>query len=355
MSHRSRGRRIGFLSENLESKTRPELRRRIQNQKCAGIIALVITFAMSGAVASAQQPLKIPQIGFLSTAALSSITPRLDAFRQGLRELGYIEGKNISIEYRSGEGKVDRLADLAAELVRFNVACIITAGENPTRAAKQATSTIPIITTTVGDPVGERFVTSLSSPGGNITGLSTYATDLVGKRLELLKETVPKLSRVAVFNDPRSTEGTLKETEAASRLLKIQLISVEIRTLGELENAFQTSAKSHAGAFTIGASGFFNTNQRRLVELAIKHRLPGMYHEQEYVRAGGLMTYATSIPDLYRRAATYVDKILKGAKPAEMPVEQPTKFEFVINLKTAKQIGLTIPPNVLARADKVIR
>jgi len=234
---------------------------------------------MSGAVASAQQPLKIPQIGFLSTAALSSITPRLDAFRQGLRELGYIEGKNISIEYRSGEGKVDRLADLAAELVRFNVACIITAGENPTRAAKQATSTIPIITTTVGDPVGERFVTSLSSPGGNITGLSTYATDLVGKRLELLKETVPKLSRVAVFNDPRSTEGTLKETEAASRLLKIQLISVELRTLGELENAFQTSAKSHAGAFTIGASGFFNTNQRRLVELAIKHRLPGMYHE----------------------------------------------------------------------------
>ena len=319
------------------------------------LVWLLAIFFLAITSVKAHPQEKVPRIGFLSTAALSSLSPRLDAFHQGLRELGYIENKNISIEYRSAEGKVDRLADLAAELVRSNVACIVTAGENPTRAAKQATNTIPIITTTVGDPVRDGFVTSLSRPGGNVTGLSTYATDLSGKRLELLKETVPKLSRVAFFNDSRSTEGSLKEIEAAARLLKIQLIPLEVRTLGDLENAFQTSVKSHAGAFSMGASGFFNTNQTRLVDLAIKHRLPGMYLEQEFVQAGGLMTYATSIPDLYRRAATYVDKILKGAKAAELPVEQPTKFEFVINLKTAKQIGLTIPPNVLARADRVIK
>ena len=241
------------------------------------LVWLLAIFFLATTSVKAHPQEKVPRIGFLSTAALSSLSSRLDAFRQGLRELGYIENKNISIEYRSAEGKVDRLADLAAELVRSNVACIVTAGENPTRAAKQATSTIPIITTTVGDPVRDGFVTSLSRPGGNVTGLSTYATDLSGKRLELLKETVPKLSRVAFFNDSRSTEGSLKEIEAAARLLKIQLIPLEVRTLGDLENAFQTSVKSHAGAFSMGASGFFNTNQTRLVDLAIKHRLPGMY------------------------------------------------------------------------------
>jgi putative ABC transport system substrate-binding protein len=227
-------------------------------KKC---FVLCITLLVLSSPVQAQQATKVPRIGFLSTAALSSLSPRLDAFRHGLRELGYIEDKNISIEYRSAEGKVDRLADLAAELVRFNVACIITAGENPTRAAKQATNTIPIIATTVADPVRDGFVASLSRPGGNVTGLSTYATDLSGKRLELLKETVPKLSRVAFFNDSRTTEGNLKEIEAAARLLKIQVIPLEVRTLGDLENAFQTSVKSHAGAFSVGASGFFNTNQ----------------------------------------------------------------------------------------------
>jgi putative ABC transport system substrate-binding protein len=321
----------------------------------------VISFALFAllfalcASAEAQQPGKIPRIGFLSTAALSSVSPRLDAFHQGLRELGYVEGKNIAIEYRSAEGKIDRLQELAAELVRLKVDCIVTAGENPTHAAKQATSTIPIIMTTVGDPVGYRFVATLAHPGGNITGLSTYSADLAGKRLELLKETIPKLSRVAIFSDPHSLSLELKETEAAARLLKVQLISLEVRSLDELENAFRSSVKSRADAIIIMPSGFFNTNQTRLVELAAKHRLPGMYLEQEFVLAGGLMTYATSIPDLYRRAATYVDKILKGAKPADLPVEQPLKFEFVINLKAAKQIGLTIPPNVLARADKVIK
>jgi ABC-type uncharacterized transport system substrate-binding protein len=298
---------------------------------------------------------KVPRIGFLSTAALSSVSPRLDAFRQGLLELGYVEGKNIAIEYRSAEGNINRLPELATELVRLKMDCIVTAGENPTRAAKQATSTIPIITTTVGDPVGLGFVTSLARPGGNITGLSTVSTDLSGKRLELLKETIPKLSRVAFFDDTRSFEGSKKEIEAVAPSFKVQLISLEVRSLDELETAFRSSVKSRADAFMVGASGFFNTHQRRLIELAATHRLPGMYTEQEFVLAGGLMTYATSIPDLYRRAATYIDKILKGAKPADLPVEQPKKFELVINLKTAKQIGLTIPPSVLARADKVIR
>jgi ABC-type uncharacterized transport system substrate-binding protein len=324
-------------------------------REAIGLSLSVLLFALCTS-AEAQQPAgTAPRIGFLSTAALSSVAPRLDAFREGLRELGYVEGKNIVIEYRSAEGNINRLPELATELVRLKVDCIVTAGENPTHAAKQATSTIPIIMTTVGDPVGLGFVASLARPGGNITGLSTYSTDLAGKRLELLKETIPKLSRVAIFSDPRSLAADLKETEAAARLLKVQLISLEVRSLDELENAFRSSAKSRADAVVIMPSGFFNTNRTRLVELAAKYRLPGMYLEQEFVLAGGLMTYATSIPDLYRRSATYIDKILKGAKPADLPVEQPKKFEFVINLKTAKQIGLTIPPNVLARADRVIR
>jgi putative ABC transport system substrate-binding protein len=315
---------------------------------------LLAIFFLATTSVKARPQEKVPRIGFLSTAALSSLSPRLEAFRRGLQEFSYVEGKNIAIEYRSAEGNINRLPELAAELVRLKVESIITAGENPTHAAKQATSTIPIITTTVGDPVGLGFVASLARPGGNITGLSTVSPDLSGKRLELLKETIPKLSRVVFFDDTRSFERT-KQIEAAARSFKVQLISLEVRNLDELENAFRSSANGRADAFMVGASGFFNTHQTRLVELAAKHRLPGMYTEQEFVLAGGLMTYATSIPDLYRRAATYVDKILKGAKPGDLPVEQPTKFELVINLKTAKQIGLTIPPNVLARADRVIK
>ena len=320
---------------------------------CFALYALL--FAL-GVCAQAQQTAgTAPRIGFLSTAALSSLSPRLDALHQGLRELGYVEGKNIAIEYRSAEGHINRLPELATELVRLKVDCIVTAGENPTHAAKQATSTMPIIMTTVGDPVGLGFVAGLARPGGNITGLSTYSADLAGKRMELLKETIPRLSRVAILSDPRSLSLELKSTEAAARLLKVQLISLEVQSLDELENAFRSSARSRAGAVIIMPGGFFNTNQTRLAELAAKHRLPGMYLEQEFVLAGGLMTYATSIPDLYRRAATYVDKVLKGAKPADLPVEQPKKFDFIINLKAAKQIGLTIPPNVLARADRVIK
>ena len=235
--------------------------------------------------------------------------------------------------------------------------CIFTAGGNPTRATKQATVTIPIVMGNPGEPIQAGFVASLARPGGNITGLTSISTDLIGKRLELLKEVVPKISRVAILRDSRNpdTAVTLKETEGAARLLKVQLISLEVRGLDELENVFRSIAKSRADAFVLGGSGLFNTHRTRIIELAVKHRLPAIYTEQEYVLAGGLMTYATSIPDLYRRAATYVDKILKGAKPSDLPVEQPKKFEFIINLKAAKQIGLTIPPNVLVRADRVIR
>jgi putative tryptophan/tyrosine transport system substrate-binding protein len=317
---------------------------------CALLVALSVP-------AEAQQPMKVPRIGFLSTASLSALSPRLDAFRQGLRELGYVEGKTIVIEYRSAEGKVARLPELAGELVSLKVDCIFAAGGNPTRAAKQVTNTIPIVMGNPGDPVQTGLVASLARPGGNVTGLSSISTDLAGKRLELLKETVPKARRVAIMWNSADPGQALsfKEIEDAARLLKVQLISLEVRSLDDLEKAFRSVTRSRPDAFMTGGSGLFGTHRTRIIELAAKHRLPAMYTEQEYVLAGGLMTYATSIPDLYRRAATYVDKILKGAKPADLPVEQPIKFELIIDLKAAKQIGLTIPPNVLARADKVIR
>jgi ABC-type uncharacterized transport system substrate-binding protein len=315
---------------------------------CAMLFALCVP-------AHAQQQEKVPRVGFISTASLSSLASRLEAFRQGLRELGYVEGRNVTVEYRSAEGNVDRLSELAADLVRLKVNCIVTAGSSPTRAAKQATGTIPIIMTNSTDPVSEGFIASLARPGGNITGLTNLSADLAGKRLELLKEAIPKLSRVAFFLDARSPTMDLKETEAAARLLKVQLNSLAVRNFDELENGFRSMVKAHADAFIAGSGGFFFTHQKRLVELAVKYRLPGMYSQEEFVLAGGFMTYATNISDLYRRAAVYVDKILKSARPADLPVEQPTKFDFIINLKAAKQIGLTVPPNVLARADRVIK
>ena len=284
--------------------------------RALGVLFLAVCFPVQ-----AQQPAKVWKIGVLVSATRALNASREDNLWQGLRQLGYVEGKNVVMEYRYADGQLDRLPQLAAELVGLKVDLIIVSGTRAAVAAKQATSTIPIIMTTVGDPVGLGFVASLARPGGNITGLSTYSTDLAGKRLELLKETIPKLSRVAIFSDPRSLAAEVKATEAAARLLKVQFIALEVRSLDELENAFRSSAKSLADAIVVGTGGFFNTNQRRLVELAAKHRLPGMYIEQEFVHAGGLMTYATSIPDLYRRAATYVDKILKGAKPADLPVE----------------------------------
>ena len=330
---------------------------KIQNRKLAGMITLVLTFAMCGAVAQAQQPTNLPRIGYLTTPSPSAVAARTEAFRQGLRELGYVERKNIVIEYRYAEGKFDRLPDLVAELVRLKVDVIVTGGPLVTRAAKAATSTIPIVMGFDNDPVGSGFVASLARPGGNITGLSTLAPELSGKRLELLKETVPRLSRVAVLGN--STEPgnaqVLREVQLAARAFGVQLQYLEVQDPKEIETAFRAASKGRAEAVMVMGSSIFVSQRIQIAELAVKSRLPTTYTRPEYVEAGGLMTYGPNINDLFRRAATYVDKILKGRTPADLPVEQPMKFEFIINLRAAKQIGLTIPPNVLVRADKVIR
>jgi putative ABC transport system substrate-binding protein len=309
-------------------------------------------------LAEAQQAKKVPRIGFLLGSPRLTLSEPIETFRQGLRELGYVEGQNIVIEYRYAEGKFDRLPDLAVELVRLEVDVIVAAGGSPAiQAAGKATPTIPIVMTGMTDPVAWGFIASLKRPGGNITGLSLRGYELLGKRLELLKDTVSTVSRVAVFWNPQSPAADLrlKETQAASRALGIQIQSLEVRGPDDLEGAFQAAAKGRVGGLTVGPSPVFTSNRNQILDFAAKKRLPGMYPWKEYVEDGGLMSYAPSLSDRYRRAAFYVDKILKGTKPADLPVEQPMKFEFVINLKSANQIGLTIPPNVLARADKVIR
>jgi putative ABC transport system substrate-binding protein len=307
----------------------------------------------------AQQPAKIPRLGFLPGGSPSSAAPFTKAFRQGLRELGYVEGKNIVIEYRYTEGKLDRLPALLADLVRLKVDIIVVGGGASVLAAKNATKTIPIVMTVVGDPVGTGVVASLAQPGGNITGLSILSPELSGKRLELLKEIVPGRTRVAVFANPSSPSLALmlRETQEAARFLGLQLQIIEVRpeSSSGLESAFQTATKGRAGALSVLASQGFVTERKKLVELAAKNRMTAIYDDREIVESGGLVSYGPDRADLYRRAATYVDKILKGRTPADLPVEQPMKFEFVINLIAAKQIGLTIPPNVLVRADKVIR
>jgi putative ABC transport system substrate-binding protein len=305
----------------------------------------------------AQQPAKVPRIGFLFTLSASINTARIEAFRQGLRELGYVEGNNILIEWRSAEGKTERLPDLAAELVRLKLDVIVTSGPQSTRAAKKATATIPIVMAFDSDPVGNGFVASLARPAGNITGLSTLAPEISGKQLELLKEILPRLHRVAVFETSTQpgTAQALRETGLAAEAFRVKVQYLDVRGPKDIETAFREAGKSRADAALVLPSPVFFSQRTQVVDLAVKSRLPAMYGEPELVDAGGLMFYGASISDLYRRAATYVDKILKGAKPAELPVEQPTKFELVINLKAAKQIGLTIPPNVLARADKVIK
>jgi putative ABC transport system substrate-binding protein len=307
--------------------------------------------------AEAQQPTKIPRIGFLSATLLSIISPRIEALRQGLHELGYVEGKNIVIEWRSAEGKLDRVPALAAELVRLKVDVIVTGGATDTRAAKEATNTIPIVMAQDSDPVGSGFVASLARPGGNITGLSTLAPEVSGKRLELLKEIIPKLSRVAVLgiSTRPGNAQSLKEVELAAGALKVKLQFLDVLDPKDIEAAFRAASKGRAEAVLVLQSPFFNSQRKQLVDLAIKSRLPATYPQTEYTEAGGLMYYGANTPDLFRRAATYVDKILKGTKPADIPVEQPRKFELIVNLKAAKQIGLTIPPNVLVRADRVIK
>jgi putative ABC transport system substrate-binding protein len=317
---------------------------------CAMLFALCFS-------AEAQKPKEVIRLGSLLASSASIEKNRIEAFRRGLRELGYVEGKNILIEWRYANLKFDRLPDLAAELVRLKVDIIVTGGSTSTRAAKQGTTTIPIVMAGAVDPVGEGFVASLSRPGGNITGLSVLAPEISGKQLELLKEIVPRLSRVAVFwqsTNPANTQ-MLKEVELAAGALRVKLQQVDILGANDIEGAFRAASKGRADAVLVLASPISVNQRTQIADLAIKSRLPGIYDRREFVDDGGLMSYGTKFSDLYRRAATYVDKILKGRKPADLPVEQPIKFEFIINLKAAKQIGLTIPPNVLARADKVIK
>jgi len=326
------------------------------NRKTVFLALLALLFAVCGS-SKAQQPTKMPRIGYLTGTSLSANSARTDAFRQGLRELGYVEGKNILIEWRSAEGKADRLSALAAELVRLKVDIIISGGPTSNRAAKQETVTLPIVMAYDNDPVGNKFVASLARPGGNITGLSTLAPEISSKQLELLKEIVPKLSRLAVLgtsNNPGNTQS-LREAELAAGAFGVKLQFLDILGPKDIQSAFQDASKGRADAVLMLAGSILNSNRTQIVELAAKGRLPAIYPYPEYMEDSGLMTYSVSFIDLFRRAATYVDKILKGAKPADLPIEQPKKFEFIINLKAAKQIGLTIPPNVLVRADKVIK
>ena len=323
------------------------------------ILVAVVLLAF-GVIAKAQQSTKVPRIGWVSGSGDPN-TPfgsQVEAFRQGLRDLGYIEGKNMVVEYRSAEGEVDRVPRLVAELVQLKVDVLVSGNFATIRAAKQAIKTIPIVIVTAQDPVAAGLVDSLARPGGNITGLTRLTRELSGKRLELLKEIVPKISRVGVIWDTNAPGPViaLKEYKTAAQALKILLLSLEVRGPNpDFEGAFQAAARGRANALIAIRSLALASNQKRIVNLAIKNRLPSMYEGSEYVEAGGLVSYTANEAEQFKRAAFYVDKILKGAKPADLPVEQPTKFEFVINLKAAKQIGLTIPPNVLARADRVIK
>ena len=328
----------------------------IQNRKWVGCLAILVMLAGWVRMAEAQQPKKVPRIGFLLGGSPSSASPFTEAFRQGLRELGYVEGKNIVIEYRWTEGKTERLPDLAAELVRLKVDVIVVGATTQTAAAKKATNTIPIVMAGVGDPIGAGFIASLSRPGGNVTGVTTLMAELSGKRLELLKEAVPKLFRVAALFSPTGLGPLqLKEVEVAAKSLGLKVQSLEVQAPEDLEPAFSAMKRERSNGLIALRGAIINFQGRQVVDLAAKNRMPAIYYDKEFVESGGLMAYGPSIADQSRRAAIYVDKILKGAKPADLPVEQPMKFELVINLKTAKQIGLTIPQSVLYRADKVIK
>jgi putative ABC transport system substrate-binding protein len=298
---------------------------------------------------------QVPHIGYLSPLSLTDGIV-LEAFRQGLRELGYVEGQTIVIEYRFAEGRPERLPAFAAELVRLKLNVIVATSSPAPEAAKQATRTIPIVFAVVGDPVAAGLVASLARPGGNITGLSTMGSEVVGKQLELLKEIVPKVSRVAVLQNPRNVNApaTLREAEGAARTLGVQLHILHASTSAEIDAAFAAMRSQHVGGVLVLRDAFLREQRTRIAALAAKSRLPAVYGNREAAEAGGLIAYGASVTQMYRHAATYVDKILKGAKPADLPVEQPTKFELVINLKTAKALGLTIPPSLLQRADEVI-
>jgi putative ABC transport system substrate-binding protein len=329
----------------------------IQNLKSVGLFVIVVAFTVLGARADAQQPGKIYRIGYLDNSVASGMAVLLDAFRQELSKLGWTEGKNINIEYRFAEQNNERLAALAAELVRLKVDLIVASGIGPVIAAKKATSTIPIVMPTSGDPVGAGLVASLARPGGNVTGLSALAPELNTKRLEILKDAVPKLSRVGLLigGGGIAMDLQLKELRPAALALKLQLEEIKTRNWKGLEAGLQTAQQKQVGAIMTGTGRPIFVERKRIVEVVGRYRLPGIYFQKEFVDEGGLMSYGADFDDQFRKAAHYVDKILKGAKPADLPVQLPTKFEFVINLKAAKQIGLTIPSDVLARANKVIK
>jgi len=341
-------------SSNQKLKACPKLNRSLQNPKWLGLS--VIAFVLVTVVAQAQQTGKIFRIGFLDNSTASSIAVFLEAFRQELSKLGWIEGKNITIEYRFAKQKLERLPELAADMVRLKVDLIVTSGGTTPLAAKGATTTIPIVMTQSTDPVGQGLVVSLARPGGNVTGNAGLSSELNTKRLEILKDAIPRLSRVGLL---RGTTASVqwKEIRPAALALKVELEEIETQLVDAkgLESFFKIAKQKQVGAIMMPSGRHFFGERKRIVELAVKYRLPTIYPQKEYADEGGLMSYGENRTDQYRRAAVYVDKILKGAKPADLPVQQATKFEFVINLKAAKQIGLTIPPNVLARADKVIK
>jgi len=319
-------------------------------------LLLAAGWLATAAPVNAQQP-KLIRIGILVAGPSSAVSTRLDAFRQGLRERSYVEGKNIALEYRYGDGKLEHMSELAAELVRLKVNVIVTAGSQATRPAKEATHTIPIVMANDNDPVGSGFIANLAKPGGNVTGLANLTTELSGKQVELLKEIRPKLSQIAVLRDltePGNPQA-VRETDLAVQAYRLERQYLDVRVSTDIGPALLAANKKNAEALLVLPSAVFNQYRKQIVDLALNNRWPGMYPRAEYVEEGGLMTYGSSTTDLFRRAAIFVDKILKGAKPAEIPVEQPIKFDLVLNLKTAMQIGLTIPPNVLVRADRVIK
>jgi len=325
--------------------------------RAALTVVLALGILAGPLAAEAQQPAKTPRIGVLAVGSASDAALRFEAFRQGLRERGWIEGQNVVLEYRWGDGRYDRLPDLAAELVRLKVDVIFAPGTAGLVAAQNATRTIPIVFATAADPLGRGIIASLARPGGNVTGLSfSVGFEIVGKQLEVLKEVVPKVSRVAVLGNPGSPAygPMLREAQVAGRSLGVQLQVLEARGPNEFDRAFAAMVKQRAGALLVLADAAYIFDRTPLAQLAAKSRLPAIYGLREHVEAGGLLAYGPNLSDLFRRAATYVDKILKGAKPADLPVEQPTKFELVINLKTAKALGLTIPRSLLLRADQVI-
>ena len=305
----------------------------------------------------AQESKKVPRIVFLSVQPQAMLAARFDAFRQGLRDLGYVDGKSIIIDFLDSAGSQDRLPAVVAEIVHRHTDVIVTGGSQATRAAKEGTSTIPIVMAQDNDPLGAGFVASLARPGGNVTGLANLTAELSGKQLELLKEILPKLSRLAVFSDTTEPGNpqAVKETDAAAKGFGVQVSYMDVQTQKDIDPAFRAATKMRAEALLVMPTPAMNQYRKQIVDIATKNRLPGIYPRAEYVEDGGLAMYGVNTSDLFRRAAIFVDKILKGAKPADLPVEQPVKFEFVINLKAAKQIGLTIPPNVLARADRVIK